>query len=341
MKRIVLALVALLLGPPDALPAADAAQAAKPNIIMILADDVGLGNLGCTGGAFKTPNLDALAKGGLRFSTCYAMPQCAPSRCVLLTGRYPMAHIHGTIVRTPDSKPGADEACLYADNIEYMDKLVGKLVAEIDRLHLREKTLVVFAGDNGTAGGYTKTATVNGRVVVGHKLKLLEGGSRVPLICNWPGVTPAGEVRDDLVDFSDFFAAFADLGGAKLPEGVKLDGRSFAPQLRGEKGSPCERHTRATRPGCRRPRPRGIASRDVPGQETGGDSKMSAPEAKPSGQRLVSVDALRGFDMFWIPDRQPEETVTLISMGAPRVRICAFPTLGTGASAHQWRKQKP
>jgi arylsulfatase A len=60
----------------------------------------------------------------------------------------------------------------------------------------------------------------------------------VPLICNWLGVTPAGKVLNDLVDFSDFFTTFADLGGAKLPQGVKLDGHSFAPQLRGEKGSP-------------------------------------------------------------------------------------------------------
>ena len=52
----------------------------KPNIIMILADDVGLGNLGCTGGPFKTPNIDALAKGGTLFSHCFAMPQCSPSR---------------------------------------------------------------------------------------------------------------------------------------------------------------------------------------------------------------------------------------------------------------------
>ena len=64
---------------------------------------------------------------------------------------YPMSHIHGPIVRTPDSKPGATKDQLYADNIEYMDKLVGKLVDELDRQHLREKTLVLFTGDNGTA----------------------------------------------------------------------------------------------------------------------------------------------------------------------------------------------
>jgi arylsulfatase A-like enzyme len=65
-----------------------------------------------------------------------------------------------------------------------------------------------------------------------------EGGSRVPLIANWKGVTPAGRVLKDLVDFSDFYATFAELAGAKLPEGVTLDSRSFAPQIRGERGTP-------------------------------------------------------------------------------------------------------
>ena len=69
---------------------------------------------------------------------------------------------------------------------------------------------------------------------------MLEGGSRVPLIASWKGTTPAGKVLNDLVDFSDFFATFAELAGAKLPEGVTFDSRSFAPQLRGEKGTPRE-----------------------------------------------------------------------------------------------------
>ena len=60
------------------------------------------------------------------------------------------------------------------------------------------------------------------------------------MVVNWPGVTPAGKVNHDLIDFSDFFATFAELAGAKLPEGVTLDSHSFAPQIRGEKGSPRE-----------------------------------------------------------------------------------------------------
>src|SRR5436190_10909219 len=63
--------------------------AQKPNIILILSDDVGLGDIGCTGGPFKTPEIDKLSKGGTRFEFCYATPLCGPSRCQLLTGRYP------------------------------------------------------------------------------------------------------------------------------------------------------------------------------------------------------------------------------------------------------------
>src|SRR5262245_50270628 len=64
----------------------------KPNIIFILADDVGLDGVGCYGSdkyRTQTPHIDALAKTGVRFESCYSMPLCGPSRCVLLTGRYP------------------------------------------------------------------------------------------------------------------------------------------------------------------------------------------------------------------------------------------------------------
>ncbi len=360
--------------------------AAKPNIIFILADDLGLPALGCYGGVYKTPNLDALAAGGARFEHCFAAPLCAPSRAMLMTGRYafrtgvvsnghgaaatpekdgcvaqlmkqagyttavagkwrqlsylttkedgakwgfdefliwgagspdedegggkkkvqnadgtkgkpdrywnpdynlngtplpksenkygpdalndfvidfvrrhkdepffvyyPQPLIHGPILPTPDSSAKGDvkkqkakktadnvgEGSLYADNIAYLDKLIGKLVAELDTLKLRENTLIVFAGDNGSV----PVGTLNGRKVDGKKSQVNEGGSRVPLIANWPGTTPAGKVLPDLVDFSDMLPTFAELGGAKLPENRKIDGHSYAPQLRGEKGTPRE-----------------------------------------------------------------------------------------------------
>jgi len=348
----------LLLTLPAALYAVDTPTPAKPNIIFILADDYGIPGVGCYGGTYKTPNIDSLAAGGIRFERCFAAPLCAPSRALCMFGRYafrtgvldngrgaaakpdkevsiaktlrqagyatalagkwsqlsyfdtaeegrawgfdeflrwdkskgerywqpalnkngqpvpvteasygpglhhefvvdfikrhrdgpffvyyPTPLIHGPILRTPDSKEGGKgkakgkgENSLYADNIAYLDKLVGKLVAALDEMKLREKTLIVFTGDNGSV----PVGTINGRSVDGHKSTLLEGGSRVPLIANWKGVTPPGRVLKDLVGFSDFYATFAELAGAKLTEGLTFDSQSFAPQLRGEKGSPRE-----------------------------------------------------------------------------------------------------
>ena len=156
--------------------------------------------------------------------------------------------IHGPILRTPDSKDGAAPHELYDDNIRYLDKTVGKLVAELDKLGLREKTVILFSSDNGTSRvGYTPehdpqmtTGKIGGRAMHGMKGELLEGGSRVPLIANWKGTLPAGGTRNDLIDFSDLLPTFADLAGATLPTGVKFDGQTFAPQLRGEAGRPRE-----------------------------------------------------------------------------------------------------
>lgn len=147
---------------------------------------------------------------------------------------YSLSHVHGEIQPTPDSAP--DSKDLFADNIQYMDKLVGKLVAEIDSLKLRENTLILFIGDNGTAKGQSARSTIGGRGLSGMKGSMLECGGLVPLIANWPGQTPAGKVSKDLIDSSDFVATFAELTGAKLPEKIKFDGISFASQLRGATG---------------------------------------------------------------------------------------------------------
>jgi arylsulfatase A-like enzyme len=149
---------------------------------------------------------------------------------------YPTHLIHGPILRTPDSKPETKD--YYDDNVAYLDKQVGQLVAALDKLGLREKTLIVFTADNGTAKFGSDRSLLGGRKINGQKGSMLEGGSRVPLIANWKGTMPAGRVANDLIDFSDFFATFAEVAGAKMPEGVTFDSRSFAPQLHGEKGQP-------------------------------------------------------------------------------------------------------
>ena len=152
---------------------------------------------------------------------------------------YAMHHVHAPTLRTPDTSAGtvALEA-LYEDNIRYMDKQVGSVVAELETLGLREKTLLIFSGDNGTALNFP--STVHGRMLNGKKGSMLEGGSRVPFIASWPGTTPAGKVCKDIVSFADPHATFVELAGAKLPEGMKFDGHSFLPQLRGESGQPRE-----------------------------------------------------------------------------------------------------
>lgn len=68
--------------------------AGKPSILLILADDLGYSDLGCYGGEIRTPNLDRLARQGVRFTQAYSATRCCPSRAALLTGLYPhQAHV--------------------------------------------------------------------------------------------------------------------------------------------------------------------------------------------------------------------------------------------------------
>lgn len=61
----------------------------RPNIVLIMADDMGFSDLGCYGGEIETPNLDRLAAGGLRFTQFYNTGRCCPTRASLMTGLYP------------------------------------------------------------------------------------------------------------------------------------------------------------------------------------------------------------------------------------------------------------
>src|SRR5689334_8009614 len=73
-----------------------AITASQPNILFILADDLGMECLSSYGGtSYSTPNLDQLAKSGLRFTRCYSNPLCSPSRVALMTGQYNYRNYHG------------------------------------------------------------------------------------------------------------------------------------------------------------------------------------------------------------------------------------------------------
>src|SRR6267378_2381854 len=84
-----------------------AAPSTKPNIILILADDLGWRDLGCYGSTFyETPNLDRLAAKGMRFTEAYAAcPVCSPTRASILTGKYPARlHLTDFLPGRPDRK---------------------------------------------------------------------------------------------------------------------------------------------------------------------------------------------------------------------------------------------
>ena len=91
-RRTIFSLIAaLLLTPSAALHAADAPQSAKPNFLLIVADDLNWRDLGCTGSPdVKSPNIDRLAREGIDFQQFNVLnPVCSPSRTAALTGMYP------------------------------------------------------------------------------------------------------------------------------------------------------------------------------------------------------------------------------------------------------------
>ncbi len=332
----------------------------KPNILFIMADDLGPEWLSCYGSEeVKTPNLDKLAAGGIRFDhSVYSMPKCTPTRVSLLTGQYPfrtgwinhwdvprwgagchfdpkhyttfarilksagyataaagkwqindfrlqpnimrrhgfdewcmwtgfetrnppsanrywdpyintpegsttrkgrfgtdvfveflvefmrrhrhepmllyfpMCLPHGPLTTTPLEPDVKDREGRYKAMIRYIDHAVGRLVAALEELGLRERTIVFFTSDNGSGGNIV--GRMKGRVIRGGKGKLTESGACAPFIVNCPGLVPAGLVTNALSDFTDMLPTFAELAGAPLPEALVLDGHSIAKFILGK-----------------------------------------------------------------------------------------------------------
>jgi arylsulfatase A len=332
------------------------AEAKRPNVVLFLADDLGYETLGCDGSdSYKSPNLDKLAAGGIRFDRCQVQPVCTPTRVQLMTGlsnarnyidfgnmdrkavtfgnlfkdagyatcmagkwqlgrekdlpqkfgfdeaflwqhmrrppRYANPGLelngeekdykngeygpklindfaldfieknkdkpfflyytemltHDPWQPTPDSKDWNPEKFTteekggpqyFGDDVAYMDKNVGRVIAKLDELGIRDNTLFLFLGDNGTGVG--NTSKWKGQKYPGGKGKTNARGMHVPLIVSWPGHTPAGKVNDDIVDSTDFLATICEAAGIKVPETSNVDGHSFFPQILGEKGHPRE-----------------------------------------------------------------------------------------------------
>jgi arylsulfatase A-like enzyme len=145
---------------------------------------------------------------------------------------FPMALTHGPLVPTPDEPKVTGKTARLKAMVRYTDELVGRLVKAVDDAGIRKNTIIIFTTDNGTGGGVR--GTIGGVRPTGGKASNYEGGVCEPFIVNCPGTVAAGVDTDALTDFSDLLPTFAELGGAPLPKGVTLDGRSFAPLLLGK-----------------------------------------------------------------------------------------------------------
>jgi len=341
-----------------------AADAYATNVVLIMADDMGYEALSINGSeSCKSPNLDRLAAGGVRFTNCFANPICTPSRAKIMTGQYnvrnyikfglldrgqttfahrlkaagyatciagkwqlgkqsdspqhfgfeksclwqhtrsgrssengkridrrfvnpqlefngkakdyvngeygpqvctdficdfidsnrerpflvyyPMILTHCPFDPTPDStdwdpkRLGSttykgdrnDPQRHFRDMVAYADKAVGQIVAQLEKSGVREETLLIFTGDNGTDKPIV--TPWNGSRVVGGKGTMTDEGTRVPMIVSWPaGIRQPGRVVDDLVEFCDVMPTLCEATGAELPANYPGDGSSIVPVLR-------------------------------------------------------------------------------------------------------------
>jgi arylsulfatase A-like enzyme len=340
--------------------------AARPNVVLIITDDMGYGDLGSYGAPdVRTPNIDALARDGVRFTDFYAnAPSCTPTRAGLITGRYqqrlgleyPLGMQRGDWDRglpatgrslpqllknggyatalvgkwhlgwkpeyapgrhgfdyffgfksgfidfyehtTPDIPGGRDlfenespvqvtgymtdlvtERSIrfiersargpffidvaynaphwpyqvpdhptvardsarhlgpfddststradYVAMVERVDRGVGQILAAIDRLGLRNNTIVVFTNDNG--GEWLS----RNDPLFHRKLSVWEGGIRVPAIVRWPRRVPAGRVTSQVGITMDLTASILAVSGVALPADLRLDGIDLFPILEG------------------------------------------------------------------------------------------------------------
>ncbi len=341
-----------------------AENASRPNIVLILADDFGYECVAANGGeSYKTPVLDKLAAGGMRFEHAHSQPLCTPTRVQLMTGRYNVRNYlnfgtlprsettfgnlfqkagYATVVcgkwqlgREPDSPQhfGFDESLLwqhtrrppryanaglelngvekeypegsygptlindfaldfitrnrakpfflyypmilthnpfqptpdspdwdpkaqsekvqqadkhFGEMVTYMDKMVGRVETKLTELGIRDNTLIIFLGDNGTNKGIT--SRFKGADFKGAKGSTTAGGHHVPLIVSWPAVIKQPSVNRDLISCADILPTICGAAGIDTPKGNasensdagNSDGVSFLAQLRGEKGTPRE-----------------------------------------------------------------------------------------------------
>jgi arylsulfatase A len=163
---------------------------------------------------------------------------------------YPTVLVHDPFVPTPDNigdrprthdsnKAPKGEAARkenFVAMVAYLDKIVGKIVKKVDEVGQLDNTIILFTADNGT--NVSLTSRWKGQDIKGGKGGTTDMGTHVPLVASWKGHSPEGLVSNDLIDFTDFYATLAQAAGLTPGESDPIDGRSFLPQLQGEKGQP-------------------------------------------------------------------------------------------------------
>ncbi len=174
---------------------------------------------------------------------------------------WPMALTHGPFEPTPDNpewdgfEPNSNRVIggrtwadlndsgteahtrYYKDMVEYHDKVIGRLLDYLEEQGLSEDTLVIYTGDNGSPEEVCSIGYRHNQIC-GGKSQTNDLGTHVPLIAQMPGTVPPGVVNNDLVDVTDFLPTMLEVAGIDAPDGYHIDGTSFLPQLKGEKGNP-------------------------------------------------------------------------------------------------------
>jgi arylsulfatase A-like enzyme len=133
----------------------------------------------------------------------------------------------------------------YAAMVKSMDDSIGALMDVVERLGIAENTAILFFSDNGgnMYNGITEIDAEGKEYVVapttnaplrGGKASMWDGGTRVPAVFYWPGLTPAGVESDALIQTTDLYPTILNLLEIPLPENHPLDGIDFSPAMRGE-----------------------------------------------------------------------------------------------------------
>lgn len=160
----------------------------------------------------------------LAFNAVHTPLQSPPERAAAFAGKPPA---------------GGHKNTTYAGMLAALDEQVGRVLAQLDNLHLAERTLVIFTSDNGGVGGYRREHIqaediTDNTPLRGGKGMLYEGGIRVPYLFRWPGQIAAGSTCDAPINSVDLYPTLLDLAGAPPPRDWVLDGHSYLNLLRGQ-----------------------------------------------------------------------------------------------------------